>query len=168
MNAFAQSMSLLLTAAFAELSTPGEFQALAARLKDPLLWPAMKTGAWLVAGSLSIHLVSTHFGLAPSKLAPDFSRLNGLPRLAQLPKQNVAQALQSLLALPVFAYLIAHLVARNTAAFHRLPGTGIQAAVTRVASALGEVLWDGAALLLVLGLIDYYRQHAPTRFSSAV
>jgi flagellar biosynthesis protein FlhB len=160
MSALADTMRLLLQAAFAGLSTPGDFQALAPLLAGPLLWPALTTGAWLVAGSLAIHLVSTQFGFAPSKLAPDFSRLNGLARLTQLPKQNSAQAFQSLLALPVFAYLLAHLIARHLPALQRLPATGIQAASVRVGAVLGEVLWNGAALLLLLGLIDYYRQRS--------
>jgi flagellar biosynthetic protein FlhB len=162
--ALERSMRQLLEAAFNGPSTIGDMQALTGSLALPLLWPAAKMGAWLVAGSLTLHLVSTQLGVAPSRLAPDFSRLNGFAKLAQLPRQNSAQALQALLALPVFAYLTAHLAGRYIADFHRLPATGIQAASARVGSALGEVLWNGAALLFVLGLIDYIRQRS--RWSS--
>ena len=160
LKALEASMRLLLVAAFAGPSTAGDIQALAVSLAAPLLWPALKAGLWLVAGSVALHLLSTELGLAPSKLAPDFSRLNTLPRLAQMPQQNSAQALQALLSLPVFGYLIAHLAARHGADFLRLSATGVQTAAARVGSALGEVLWNGAILLLVIGMIDYYRQRS--------
>lgn len=158
MTAFEGQMRRLLAAAFEGAATRGDFGALTGSLATPLLWPLLKTGTILAAGSLALHLISTQFGLAPSKLTPDFSRLNGFGRLAQLPKQNASQALHALIALPVFAYLTYYLVAQHGADFNRLPSTGVRAAAGRVASALNEVLWDGAALLLILGLADYYRQ----------
>ncbi len=85
MAAFEGTMRRLLAAAFEGLSTAGDLQALIASMAAPLIWPLLTTGAWLVAGSLALHLVSTQFGLAPSKLAPDFTRLNGFSRLAQDP-----------------------------------------------------------------------------------
>ena len=154
------SMRQLLAAAFTGIATASDVQMLAATLIQPLLWPAIKTGSWLFGGGLALHLLSTELGFAPSKLAPDFSRLNGFARLGQLPRQNAARALQAIAALPLFAYVIGHLAARYVASFQRLPATGLQAAVGRVGSALSEVLWNGATLLVVLGLIDYYRQRS--------
>ena len=153
-----QVMRRLLTAAFERPSSAGEMQALAASLAVPLLWPAVKMGAWLVVGALALQLVSTQFGLAPSRLSPDFSRLNSLPRLAQLFRQNGSQAMQAMLALPVFVYLAAQVLVSNGPDFQRLSSGGIQTAASRIGSALGDVLWQGAELLLALGVIDYYRQ----------
>jgi flagellar biosynthetic protein FlhB len=65
-----------------------------------------------------------------------------------------------MLALPLFAFVIGHLAAQYASEFQRLPATGVAAGASRVATALGEVLWDGAALLLGLGLFDYYRQRS--------
>jgi len=160
MASFEAQMRRLLAAAFEGPATAGDLEALAASLTLPLVWPLVKTGAILAAGSMALHLVSTQFGLAPSKLAPDFSRLNGFGRLTQLPKQNAAQALHALITVPVFVYLTFYLVTRHGADFNRLTSTGVRAASGRVASALSEVLWDGAALLLLLGFVDYYRQRS--------
>ena len=158
MEAFERMMRRLLAAAFAGPTSAGDMQALAASLAEPFIWPAVKSGAWLMAGALALQLISTQFGLAPSRLSPDFTRLNPLPRLAQIPKQNFSQAMQALIALPVFAYLIAHVAARHGAGFLRLSASGIQPAAAHVGAALGEVLWQGASILLLLGLFDYYRQ----------
>ncbi len=160
MSALEHTMRRLLEAAFDAPNTFSEVQGLVAALAIPLLWPALKTGAWLVAGSLTLHLASSGFGLAPSKLAPDLTRLNGLGRLAQLPKQNIAQALQALVALPLFAYLCFVLLAEHASEFQRLSATGVRASAAIVASVLGEVLWYGATLLLLIGLVDYYRQRS--------
>ncbi len=149
-GAFERTMHRLLEAAFDELNTVGDLQALAMALATPLLWPTMKAGIWLVAGRLVLHLASTELGLAPGKLAPDFKRLNGFARLPQLPRQNAAQAMQALIALPVFGYLCFSLVAGHAQAFQRLMSAGVRAAAVSVASALSEVLWYGASLLLVL------------------
>ena len=158
MEGLQRVMRRLLMAAFERPSSAGDMQALAASLATPLLWPAINLGAWLVVGALALQLVSTQFGLAPSRLSPDFTRLNPLSRIAQLPKQNISQAVQALLALPIFVYLAAQVLTRNGPDFQRLSAGGIQAGSARVGAALGEVLWQGAELLLALGVIDYYRQ----------
>ena len=155
-----QTMRRLLEAAFNQPNTFSDIYSLAAALGTPLLWPALKLGAWLAVGSLALHLASTGFGLAPSKLAPDLNRLNGFSRLAQLPKQNLAQAVQALIALPLFAYLCFVLLAEHAPALRRLSATGVRAAAAIVGSILGEVLWYGAALLLLIGFADYYRQRS--------
>jgi flagellar biosynthesis protein FlhB len=153
-------MRRLLEAAFERPSSAGDMQALAGSLALPLLWPAVQMGAWLVAGTLVLQLVSTGFGVSPSRLSPDFTRLNGFARLAQLPKQNASQALQALIALPIFAYLISHVLAEHGPGFARLSASAVPAAMASIGSAMSSVLWQGAWLLLLLGLFDYYRQRS--------
>lgn len=154
------SMRELLSAAFTGPSTPGDFQALASTLAAPLVVPLFKAGLLLTVGSLVLHMASTQFGVAPTKLAPDLTRLNPISKITQLPKQNLSQLVQALIALPLFAYVIGQLVTKYSPEFHSLANTGIRAGAGRVGSALTDVLWDGAALLLALGLFDYYRQRS--------
>lgn len=151
-------MRALLAAAFDTQFTPQTLFAKAGALTEPLLWPALQTGLMLAGASLAIQLVSTQFGVAASRLAPDFTRLNSFPRLAQLPRQNAMEALYAIVTLPVFAYLILHVAEQHGAAFQRLSAAGIEAATARVAGAMGDVLWQGSLLLFGWGLIDYFRQ----------
>lgn len=154
-------MRSLLMAAFDQPpDTPAEVLSLGAGLARPLLWPALRFGLLLFGTVVVIQLLSTQFGIAPSRLAPDLSRLNSLSRLGQMPAQNAGQAAMALVALPLLGYLAAQLLAEHGPDFHRLSSASLQSAAGRIAAAVCDVLWQGSLLLLALGLFDYYRRRS--------
>ena len=59
----------------------------------PLAWPAFAVAAAAIAAQLTM----TRFGFALSRIGPDVTRLNGFPRLADLPKQALPQLGQMML-----------------------------------------------------------------------
>ena len=160
LEALRRMMRALLAAAFDTRFTPQTLLGLASSLSEPILWPALKLGAMLVAATLTVQLASTQLGIAPGRLSPDFTRLNSFPRIAQLPRHNAMEALYAIMTLPIFVYLIMHVFEQHGAAFQRLSAAGIEAAIERVGIAMGDVLWQGSLLLLTWGLIDYARQRS--------
>lgn len=118
----------------------------------------MCAGMVLVAFTVSSQLFTTRLGFAPSKLAPDFGRLNPLPRLKGLPRQNLPILGQSVVLLPVFAWAVWALGKENLEVFERLPLAGLESSSNRVATAIVKLMWRAGWVFLALGVIDLFRQ----------
>ncbi|MBI3679855.1 MAG: EscU/YscU/HrcU family type III secretion system export apparatus switch protein [Acidobacteria bacterium] len=125
-------------------------------LQHLAVWVA--AGLLLSAGAFGFHWVSTGFGLAWKKLAPDFTRLNPLPRLGQLPGQNLSAFFKALILLPVFAWVVYRVARDNFASFLVFPRMPHEQAVLVVGRSLADLLWKAAFVFVLLGAIDYFRQ----------
>lgn len=122
-------------------------------------WAAILAGALALAGvSVLFQLVSTGFGLAPSKLAPDLKRLNPLPRLQQMPGERLQQFLRSLLVLPIVGWAAWKVLRSETQVLHSQGRASIESGIARTAAGLQGALWLAALLLLAGALIDYLWQ----------
>ncbi len=117
-------------------------------------------GLLLPALIIGIQLLKTGFGFAPGKLSPDFARLNPISRLGQLPWQNLTSFVQALVLLPVFAWILYVLMSTHWAEFLLLPRMGVEPGLGRVGAILSSLLWKAAAVLVVLGTIDLFRQRS--------
>lgn len=116
------------------------------------------TGVVLTAGVLGVQLVTTGFGLTPGKLSPDLSRLNPMPRMSQLPWQNFTAFLQSLILLPVFAWILYALIAAHWSDLLVLPRMPLESSLGSVTAILSSLLWKAALVLVLLGCLDLFRQ----------
>src|SRR5579872_180139 len=124
----------------------------------PDLAPLLMAGGLLVLISVFANLLVTRLGFAPTRLAPDFTRLNPASRLRNLPGQNFSLLLQAIILLPVFGFAVYVVVRENLDSFLVLPLVSLQAAIARVASSYSELLWRAAGVFLVFGIIDLFRQ----------
>lgn len=115
-------------------------------------------GLGLTSAVLGIQLAKTGFALAPGKLTPDFARLNPVSRLGQLPWQNLTAFFQSVVLLPLFAWILWALIAAHWQEFLVLPRMSLESGLGRVAGILSSLLWKAAIVLFVLGVIDLFRQ----------
>jgi flagellar biosynthesis protein FlhB len=134
------------------------FYVLAATLLEGPLSFLWAWGAVLIGLSLLSHLAQTGFAIAPQRLVPDVNRLNPMSRVRDMPGENLSQTFRALLLLPAAAWVFWYVLDTRLEGFMRLPGQGIQAGAATVGGALLELLWQAAAALLVLGLVDLYRQ----------
>jgi flagellar biosynthetic protein FlhB len=96
--------------------------------------------------------------MATKKLAPDLARLNPLPRLRQLPAQNVPALFQALALVPLFCWAVWAVAEENFAAYMALPLGPVERGAAVVANSVRDLLWKAAWLFLVAGLFDYVRQ----------
>jgi flagellar biosynthetic protein FlhB len=127
-------------------------------LAIPIGRPLLFMAAVLVVSSLTVHLLTTQFGITASKLTPDFNRLNPIKRLKQLPQQNLPQLFQALVMLPLFGLAVWVIARDNSETFLRLPFATIEAGTARVAGSIKDLLWKAVGLFLLIGTVDYVRQ----------
>ena len=123
-----------------------------------VITPLLLAGASLALVSLFVQLGITQFGLSTEKLAPDFSRLNPLSKLKELPAQNIPAALQGVVLLPVLAYAVYVIARDNLGSYLSLPMLGLRPALLLVAVTLKSMLWKASLVLVVFGVIDLLRQ----------
>lgn len=112
----------------------------------------------LLAVSLAAHLAITGLGFAGSKIAPDFSRLNGFTRLASMPKQAPALLAQTLLVVVVLAFIVRSIAAESLALVRQLPLSSVTVSVRVLSTTLMSLLWKGVFVFLVVGAVDFFRQ----------
>ncbi|MGI8742876.1 MAG: EscU/YscU/HrcU family type III secretion system export apparatus switch protein [Bryobacteraceae bacterium] len=121
--------------------------------------PLLATGACLTAISLGAQLGTTQLGFALEKLTPDFTRLNPIQKLKDVPKQGFASLTQALLLIPVFGVAIYQVVSGNLATFVSLPLMSLEPALHIVTKSFTSLLWKAGFVLLLLGSVDLLRQH---------
>lgn len=119
--------------------------------------PLALAGGAVFAAGLFAHLTSTGFGLAASKLAPDFSRLDPTSRLGGLLKQNGRSAAEAVALLACIAVIVpiaaGSLIERQIALCRMSLADGL-AEQGRV---IGSLLRWAALFLFVWGAWDLYR-----------
>lgn len=104
------------------------------------------------------HLAITGFGFAPSKAAPDFSRLNPGGHLRDLPRRNMDQLVTATLMLPLIVAVGWVVIRSRWEEFLRLPLLSLERGAAVMGSAVSDLLWKATALFLVWGAFDLLRQ----------
>ena len=125
----------------------------------PLFVPLLSVGLGLTVLSLAAQLGTTQMGLAVSKLAPDFSRLNPIGQIRQFPRRNLGGLMQAVLLLPLFGCAVYAVVKSNLSLFLSLPLFGLETGLHHVFGSLQDLLWRAAAVFLLIGALDFFRQH---------
>ncbi|MFN3322190.1 MAG: flagellar biosynthesis protein FlhB [Bryobacteraceae bacterium] len=158
LEAMRETSAVVLAWAFEDTLTPGTLLHLFRAVLFPTVIPLAWLGAILMAVALVVQLATTQFGFAVGKLAPDLKRLNPMQKLRELPRQNLPALFRAVVLLPVFAWVIYRLVGDSLHVYLSLPLFGIEAALARTADSLRSLLWKAAAVFLVLGAFDLFRQ----------
>jgi len=131
-------------------------------LRDLLLTtlaPLLALGAALFVVTLAAQLAVTRLGFNLSRLAPQFSRLNPINKLKDLPAQNLrsvgeAVALIVLMGLFLRSFLLSH-----AEMLLRLPLGSVRSAAAQMGDAVVSLLWKAAALFVVFGAFDLFQQY---------
>ena len=143
---------------FAGELTVNGFVAVFNRYLWDQLAPTLMGGFFLTLAALVVQLASTQLGLAPSRLAPDFTRLNPISRLSTLGPQNLMQAVKAVILLPILVFAVWLAIRQNLEAFLALPFLSVRPGMVEIGVALKRLLWYGATLLLLAGILDWVWQ----------
>jgi flagellar biosynthetic protein FlhB len=157
-----RSMSRLLAHAMRGDMSSAEWPALVRGLFLETLAPLVSLGAVLLVVPLAVHLSMTRMGFSLGKLAPQFSRLNPVGRLRELPAQNLKATLEAVVLLGALTLALYSFWESNAALLLRLPLQSVRTATAQVGGAIESLLWKAAALFLVFGAFDLmvqYRKH---------
>jgi flagellar biosynthesis protein FlhB len=115
-------------------------------------------GYLLVVIGLAVRLATTKMGFSLKKLSPDLKRLNPVQKLQNLPQQNIQSFLQSAVLLPVFLAALYYVARENLESILLLPLLAMPAALSHVNATMMDLLWKAAAVFMILGFVDLWRQ----------
>lgn len=150
--------TVLERAMHSELDT-AETVRLAWLLGSRVLAPLGVAALILLAVTMAVQLAITGGGTSGKRLSPQLKFLNPLNRLRELPRQNMATLIQSVIVLVVFGISIYAYSAANIEAFLSLPLYPLRAGLYLFRESIWDLLKKAAALFLVLGLVDLFRQY---------
>ncbi len=120
--------------------------------------PLLAAGMAVTAATLAFRLGTTQFGLSWKKLAPDAGRLNPMARLRELPRQNLPMLAQAVVLLPLFLWAVYAVVRDKAGVLLLLPLVSVETGYRFIAGSLMDLFWKAAALFLVFGAVDLFRQ----------
>jgi flagellar biosynthetic protein FlhB len=132
------------------------------QIYDRLIFPGMlnllRVGGMIVLLVLLIQLSSNGFGLAVKQLAPDVKRLNFFSRAKQLPMENLTSTVRAALLIPAIAYVLLIALRGEESEISNLAAGGLMAGIAHAGSLVKQLLWQLTTILVVLGLVDLFRQ----------
>lgn len=109
--------------------------------------------------TLALHLSVTRLGISLHKLIPDFKRLSPGRKIKQTFQHAPSAVLQAALMLIVFGGAIYYTAEKNAEVFLALPFASLDVGLQTVGASLKQLLWKGAGLFVVFGIVDLFRQH---------
>jgi flagellar biosynthetic protein FlhB len=153
-----QTTRELFALAFADEIRAQDVTHLAWQLFWKQFFPLVLGGMAVAAATVGIRLATTQFGVSFKRLVPDAERFNPLSRLKHLPSQNLPALGQAVLLLPVFVWAVYAIVSDKLDAFLALPLQSVASGASLIGSSLMELFWKAAAIFLVFGAVDLFRQ----------
>jgi len=119
--------------------------------------PMLACGGLLTVVMLASQAMVTRLGWAPLRLA-HWDRLNPWERVRRMPEQNLPHLVQSLILLPVLAFVLWWTAGSQLTEFLRLAAMPLGSAVGEVARSVEDLLRASAVVLGVVGAVDLFRQ----------
>jgi flagellar biosynthetic protein FlhB len=144
--------------AFSSDLTELRITALLEQFLRQTLVPVALTACLLIATGLAFQLASTRGALAWAKLSPSFKNFNPISKLKNIPSQGIPNVLQAILLLGLFGVAIFWLLEKNAQSLLLMPLASLPAGLSKMMSLVTEVLWKAAALFLLFGAVDFFRQ----------
>lgn len=144
--------------AFSDLDSAKLAEVIASTLRQALA-PLVFAGGGLVLTALAFQFASTRFGFSLSKVTPSLKHFQPFSKIKSIPSQGIPSAIQAIIMLVLSGAVVYSLVASNAQALFLLPLSSLDVGLAKMRSVCVEVLWKGAALLLVFGLVDLVRQN---------
>ncbi len=120
--------------------------------------PLPLLAATLLTVTLATHLAISKLGFSVQRLMPSFGRLSPMAKLKELPAQNLKSVVEAVLLIAALASVINSLIQENGTAMLQLPLEPIPQSASQVGSSIQSLLWKAAALFVVFGAVDLFRQ----------
>ena len=134
------------------------FPGIASTLLQRAFIPLSIIGGLTVLLTLSVHLFITKLGFSLQKLTPDFSRFNPISKIKSMAFQGPMALLQASAMLVLFSMAILSIARQNADLFLTLPFMSLDTGLLKVGASIKDILWKAAAMFVLFGLIDLFRQ----------
>jgi len=134
------------------------FPGIASALLQRAFIPLSVIGGLTALLTLSVHLFVTKLGFSFEKLTPDFGRFNPVTKIKNMAFQGPMALLQASAMLVLFSLVIVSIARQNADLLLTLPFMSLDTGLQKVGGSIKDILWKAAAMFLVFGLIDLFRQ----------
>ena len=122
---------------------------------SPLVYAS---GILLVYRSARFSLASTGFSFSLSRMAPKPSNFDVFSKLQSLPQKGLVSAIQAIALVAVFGATIYWIVTKSGERLLMIPLSSFQVGLETLRSLCMDLLWKAAALFLLFGFVDFFRQ----------
>ncbi len=122
------------------------------------LSPLVYASGVLLLTGVVFQLSSTGFSFSLSRMTPKSSNFNVISKLQSLPQKGLFSAIQAVAVVAVFGATIYWLITKNGERLLLIPLSSFQMGLETLRSLCMDLLWKAAALFLLFGFIDFFRQ----------
>jgi len=122
------------------------------------LSPLMYSGGILLFTALVFQIASNGFSFSLARMTPKASNFDVISKLQSLPQKGLVSAIQAVALVAVFGATIYWIVTHNGERLLMIPLSSFQVGLEVLRSLCMDMLWKGAALFLLFGFIDFFRQ----------
>jgi len=148
----------MIRAAFNSEFSAGSLSRMAFEVASLWLLPLAFAGLALVATAVLAQMGVTGFGLASSKIAPDFSRLNPTSKLKEMPSRNQSSLGEAGVFFALISYVGWKVFAQYSPEFLSLPYRTLGDSLLSVGDVFSRLFLLAALLIFTWGAIDLFRQ----------
>ena len=122
------------------------------------LMPLLYSSAVLVLTGGLFQLGSTGFSFSLTRLMPKPANFNPFEKLKGAPQKGIPSALQAVAVLAVFGATVYWIAVKSGEQLLMIPLSSFQVGLQTIRSLVMNLLWKAAALFLLFGAIDFFRQ----------
>jgi flagellar biosynthetic protein FlhB len=121
--------------------------------------PFAAMAAGLVVITLGTHLALTKMGFSLHRLVPKTDRFKPVKRLRELPAENLRSVLEAAILLVALGLMVESFVSGHALSLLRMPFESVHMATAQMGTEIGNLLWKAAAVFIVFGAVDLFRNY---------
>jgi flagellar biosynthetic protein FlhB len=122
------------------------------------LSPLIYASGILILTALAFQLSSTGFSFSLTRMLPKPSNFDVFQKFQSLPQKGLVSAIQAVALVAVFGATIYWIVTKSGERLLMIPLSSFQVGLETLRSLIMDLLWKAAALFLLFGFVDFFRQ----------
>src|SRR5580658_2834018 len=122
------------------------------------LSPLIYASGILILTALAFQLSSTGFSFSLTRMLPKPSTFDVFQKLQSLPQKGLVSSIQAVALVAVFGATIYWIVTKSGERLLMIPLSSFQVGLETLRSLIMDLLWKAAALFLLFGFVDFFRQ----------
>jgi flagellar biosynthetic protein FlhB len=122
------------------------------------LSPLLYASGVLLLSALAFQLSSTGFSFSLTRMNPKASNFDVFAKLRSLPQKGLVSAVQAMALVGVFGATIYWIVSKSGQRLLLIPLASFPVGLETLRSLCMDLLWKAAALFLLFGCVDFFRQ----------
>jgi flagellar biosynthetic protein FlhB len=122
------------------------------------LSPLIYASGILILTALAFQLSSTGFSFSLTRMLPKPSNFDVFQKFQSLPQKGLVSSIQAVALVAVFGATIYWIVTKSGERLLMIPLSSFQVGLETLRSLIMDLLWKAAALFLLFGFVDFFRQ----------